>query len=331
VANENDQHAYSAEDAVVALGNAALVWDGDEGVMGRALRVADFALDLDRNLLRTDSQLPSTPDLRQATALIAGALRTLTAAGLVVQEQGAASRAISDRIEMATQDLELGLRDWITTRKASLKPSDLGLLNVLSRFEERFETRRLAEEVQDVHDEVVRVLSDTQDAAGKAGSTSLGVHFGDYATKEKRTADLLRSAAIALLLLITGIAATLLESEPKSLNDLGEAARLSLTVPLAVLAAYLGREASHHRATSRWARNLEVQLRSVNAYTEPLSPELRDMIRAELGRRVFSAGLDEAVQANGNAPSAVGEVTGLLERVTGLMRTAERPDAPRGA
>jgi hypothetical protein len=324
VTEQNDPHRYSTVDALDALRAASLMWDGDEEVLARALRITEFALEFQNALIGTSTFEDSTPEVQQASAVISASIQTLATAGNVIQEQGISSRAITERVESASQDLELGLREWITARRASLKPTDLALLNVLSGFEERFETRRLAEEVQDVHDEVVRVLSDTQDAAGKAGSTSLGAHFGNYATKEQNTADRLRWSAVGVLLLITGIAATLLASEPKSLNDFGEIARLSLTLPLAALAAYLGKEASHHRATSRWARNLEVQLRTVNAYTEPLSPELRDMIRAELGRRVFSVGANEALHANGNGPSAVAEAAGLLERVTGLMRSSER-------
>ena len=139
-------------------------------------------------------------------------------------------------------------------------------------FAERLRARQLVSETEGARDQA-------RQAAGATGESALAAHFGGYAENERRTANL-PTFSVAVLLTITALAAVLLfRSTPKDVSTTEELAKLSLTVPLAALAAYLAREASHHRAVAQWAAELEVQLLTVDAYTTPLSSELRDRIR----------------------------------------------------
>lgn len=291
----------------------------------RATRVAEFMAEFETALdavpFEEVRDLEVSAEAAEAGTEIEQLIRALGATASVIGKQRRASKAIRATLDDAARRLEEALRRWIGSRKARLGPRQLGYLNVLSAFEERLETRRLVDEVHDARDEAVRVLSDTKRAAGATGSTSLAVHFASYATHERRSADRLRAAAVGVLLAITLIAATLTWVDPEDASA-RDVARLSLTIPLAVLAAYLGREASRHRSASRWARELEVQLLTVDAYTEPLSNELRDNIRAELGRRVFATSTGEIAGVASMAPSAVGEAAGLVERIGNLARSS---------
>lgn len=200
---------------------------------------------------------------------------------------------------------------------------DARLTREIDRFREELESRRLAGEVREVHDEAVKVLQATRKGAGATGSTSMATHFGELAIKESRTANLLRWLC-ALTLLSIGVVASLLlvVRDGGDLSTGREIAQLAVTIPLGLMAAYLGREASGHRATARWAKQLEVQLLTLDAFAEPLSAESSDLLRTELGRQALLSG--PVVAATPESSSAVDEAVQLIDRVSGMIRRPDR-------
>lgn len=108
-------------------------------------------------------------------------------------------------------------------------------------------------------------------------------HFEENAAAEKASADRLRLVASSLVLLVSAIAGVVLVSSNFTATTLaGDIARIAVTLPIAVLAGYLGREASRHRASANWYRLLEVQLKTLDAFVAPLEAGEQARQRAEL-------------------------------------------------
>jgi hypothetical protein len=192
-------------------------------------------------------------------------------------------------------------------------------LRDMSRIREELEARRLASEVRDVRDAAVQVLEETRRAAGTTGSTAMATHFGKYAAREHRTANMLRFLCAVSLLAIGCLAAVLLLLRDNSDVSTGrEIAQLAVTIPLGLLAAYLGRESGAHRKTGRWATEIEVQLLTLDAFAEPLSAESRDLLRTELGRRALLGG--PVFETDPISPSGLDEASQLIQRVADVIR-----------
>ena len=168
------------------------------------------------------------------------------------------------------------------------------------------------ERARSVHEQAVRVLDATRQAAGEVGSLSLGGHFERYADRERRAADNLRIASLSVVLISTAIAAIIIFE--RGAADAASAAdwlHLALVIPLAALAGYLGREASRHRRISNWAAQREVQLKTLEAYAAPMSERDREKLRADLGRRIFGVDLPDSLE-NSDSPSITTEASRLL-------------------
>ena len=200
---------------------------------------------------------------------------------------------------------------------------------VIERHRDIFEARSLADQARGARNEAVQAQEGAQRAAGIVGSTSLGDHFAKYARRERRAADLLRNATIAILFVVTAIAAVVISGTSSESATGEELAKLSLTLPLAALAAYLGREASRHREAAQWASELEVQLLTLEAYTEPLSDALREQLRAELGRRVFTSQVHSVARST-NTPSTASDGAALVRSLADVLNAlADRRARPK--
>ncbi len=122
-------------------------------------------------------------------------------------------------------------------------------------------------------------------AAGAAGSKGMAGCFEECATGERRAADLLRTATVTLLsLLIAG--SSLLVVAGHGYTPVEVLLRLALVLPVAVLAAYLAKEATRHRRSADWAAELEVELPTLPAYTEKLERTDQAEYRRALGRGI---------------------------------------------
>lgn len=143
--------------------------------------------------------------------------------------------------------------------------------------------------------ETQRVLKEARDAAGEVGALSLGTHFERYASRESQTADRLRIASLLIVGITTIATAMYLLGFGTASADVAwqELVRISLAIPLVALAGYLGREASRHRRIANWARQREVQLKTLEAYIAPMPEKDRQRLRADLGRRVFGSDLPD--------------------------------------
>jgi hypothetical protein len=189
-----------------------------------------------------------------------------------------------------------------------------------------YEAAQAAVQAEQARDETQRARDKAREAAGSVGADRLGAGYSDYADKETRIADRLRWGAAGLVVTValcaTGFA---IWFDEVSIGN--ELLRLSVTIPLAVLAGYLARESTKHRTAARPARDLAIALHTMPSYTEPLDDVGREL-RRELGMRAFgSSGDRPAVQDN---EGLYADLTALLQRVDDTVRRIrEAADGPK--
>lgn len=157
--------------------------------------------------------------------------------------------------------------------------------------ERRLLTARLesfSAQIQEAQAAEARRAAFDVDSSNTASMTLAG-HFERYADRERRDANRLRFGV--LLCAVAGTAVATIWAWPgQPPLSVPEALRhLLVVVPLAAIAAYLGRESARHRANEIWARELDIQLRTLDQYTRPLSREQDNHVRGAFGQRVFGA------------------------------------------
>lgn len=152
-----------------------------------------------------------------------------------------------------------------------------------------------------------------QEASGEAGREGLAAHFEAYAQRERLVADLLRFSVIGLACTVTVLAAWLLLIAGSKMTWIELIRKAVLSIPLAALAAYLARESGKHRTKADWAASIAVQLRTVNAFTEPLADALKEDIRGSFGRMIFGTPLGSSPSSTTGSDSAEGSTNGKIE------------------
>jgi hypothetical protein len=280
-----------------------------------AQRSVSLARQLGRELSEVNAPFPRTPDTATVVESMGSALASIRTRALAVQDGLAITPEVQEALQDATADLDHCLHDFINLLSDETRERDTELSSLLAVYDDRLRARALLAETQGARNVAVQ-------AAGATGETALASHFGRYSKQERGSADRLRAASVVVLIATAALAAILLSLTDTSDSSIGEElAKLSLTLPLAALAGYLAREASHHRSSAQWAAEVEVQLKTVDAYTTPLPDTLRDELRAGLGRRVFGSPgsadpTDRSELARRDAPA---DATALLDKIAALV------------
>lgn len=126
-------------------------------------------------------------------------------------------------------------------------------------------------------------------AAGEAGENALISYFETHAKAAGWKATILAACSVAALIFAMAIG-WLVVKDAHELSTGIILGRLSLTLPLFGVAAYLGRLGGHFRDSARWAGTAKVQLQSISAFVATIDDvPSRDEVRKILGRRVFSS------------------------------------------
>jgi len=226
------------------------------------------------------------------------------------------SRNLEHLIEEVSRMIPSSDTQW-PTRLATMRQAAGRAKRQIGELQEA----RLAE----VRDEVDSVVAHVKEAAGTVASTSLGDFFDSYASAQSRTANWLRFGVILLLVVVASIAGFVVFQDQGGGIWTEELARVAVTSPLILLAVYLSRESSRHRAAGDRARELEVRLKTVRAYTDELNDSDRTEIRALLGKRIFGASIeapgdkDEVVVQSIDAAS----LKEAIEFVAGMNRATK--------
>lgn len=186
---------------------------------------------------------------------------------------------------------------------------------VANEIRQQLKARQLLQEAADAREELQKVTGDV--SAGE-----LGTHYADHATKEAQAADWLRYAVIVLLggVTVYAVWASVLHPEV-SYNAV--LLRLSVTIPVAVLAAYLARESGKHRRSAQNARELAMAMHTLPAYVAELA-EKGTELRMVLGQRVFGPAAQQIEpQAEDDLPQALDTLQDVLRRVRELTERRE--------
>ncbi|WP_214885278.1 hypothetical protein [Rhodococcus erythropolis] len=152
--------------------------------------------------------------------------------------------------------------------------------------------RQLTSEIQAVRDSVRKAkeyAEAARQAAGEAGENALISYFETHAKVAGWKATILAACSVAALIVAMAIG-WLVVKDAHELSTGIILGRLSLTLPLFGVAAYLGRLGGHFRDSARWAGTAKVQLQSISAFVATIDDvSSRDEVRKILGRRVFSS------------------------------------------
>lgn len=166
------------------------------------------------------------------------------------------------------------------------------------------EIEALRIEVQELRDRAIVDADQASDAkhsaeaaAGSTGVVQIAEHFKTLADHELKQANQLRWSAIGMLVASAVFAGVVVYVSGGDDSDVLR--RLSVSALAFLLGLYLTREAAHHRGHGRWARTIEVQLKTMDAFASPMSAEGRESLRSLLAARTFASGPHEAPASGG--------------------------------
>jgi len=198
--------------------------------------------------------------------------------------------------------------------------------NLIDEYVKRIELKQVAAEAEAARDQAVEAARASENAAGVSGTASLAAYFKGQADRESRLAEVFRVGVI-IALLVVGVASYRTASALSETTGLLEVVlHLSYAVPVGLLAIYLARQSSYHRSHAAWARSLEVQLDTLEAYIAPLDDVDKSKLRAEFGRRVFGAHTyDNAEDETVAALPQVGELLDELSQLVAKLGEVVKP------
>lgn len=245
---------------------------------------------------------PPANRFEQLSDYLAGITWSLRAA---ISAQTRNSDDLTDKAQAHKTRRTLGaFLDEVLYAETSLDLERAKLEAERARLDARVQIEGLATEVQEI-----------KESRGERGAQGLATHFNNLSQTQRRLADSLRIAAIAVL----GLAAWF------AYRSAGDGLTVSVLIShaTAVLAAaglstYLAAEANKHRRSADWAEAIKVQLETLSDYCSPLSDEEATKIRVILGQRAFGAPPSELTGAGGSTPSQ--DVAQLLEQVVSLLK-----------
>lgn len=160
-------------------------------------------------------------------------------------------------------------------------------------YDLRSATRRAKEAAASAEESASKASS----AAGMTADSAMSSFYEKLGTDEQSTADLFRRWAIALGS-VAGVMAWIFLSGGAGWGaawlDIAAGDYVHLIQRGLVLAAflalatYLARQAHQHRTMANWARSLAVQLKTFDAFIDPIDdPAVRDELRKNFASRVF--------------------------------------------
>ncbi|MEV6878389.1 hypothetical protein [Amycolatopsis sp. NPDC051128] len=191
------------------------------------------------------------------------------------------------------------------------------IIGLVEPYADRLVARKALAQAESARDETLDVLSSAKKAAGEVGSTAQAGYYRDFADSEKKIADWLRVAVIGVSLLIVALTGVILIAiEPGNLM-LADLLKLTFVIPLAALAAYLGRESGRHRVSANWARELAMQLQTFDAFVSPLDSESQSALRTKFAAQIFGNSTYPRMEVE-SGPSVIAEASRLLEVASGL-------------
>ena len=168
---------------------------------------------------------------------------------------------------------------------------------------------QVLKQVELAADSAAASATTASEAAGNAGENAMATHFDALAKEEVAAAGRFRRWTIGMMIVGGLVAGVLLLAPalgwPALAIEAGDYVHLTqrviVTAAVFGLAGYFARQAAHHRTTANWARALAVQLKTFDAFIDPVaSREVKEALRTKFAERVF-----------GEPPAAKGDVSDL--------------------
>lgn len=187
------------------------------------------------------------------------------------------------------------------------------VLDNLDRFEDELSIWFASSESEEADDPRSRVTND--------GSIDLAGQLTRDIRTEERAAVVFRASSIIVLVLVALVAGRYLFAGTLDERLVGpELLRLSVTVPLGVLAGYLARASYQHRSMARQLSGLRLQLVTLETFVARFSVEDAYRYRYDVAERLYST-YTPAPPESAEQPGVGQEIVVALEGLADAFRT----------
>jgi hypothetical protein len=268
---------------------------------GRSVR--ENSLDTLAQILASfDSRLEEASILREATLELMDALEDVLGAWLSETEDTSLGRAVGAD----------GVVEWLRDRLSETRTARR-IFELTSRLESATEqSSRDAATIEERREA-------TAEAAGVVAEGSLANEFASIAKAERRPALFFQTLTILLFIGTIAYAAVVAYESREPSVELAQ--RLSVAIPVLLLAGYFSRESTRHRRAQRWATVLTAQLRTINAYTAQLDDSNAAVLLQTFGQRVFMSSPDGVDSASDDSDATGSLLAGSADLARAIRGT----------
>lgn len=242
---------------------------------------------------------------------------------------------LKEHLQTVSQTIQKQTAEFNTQFQASEKTRADKYDAVLTKLEKKVddETYRLGTKADTEFEKLatkagitLEVLGKYQDDAAKVFGVVVNTlqagAYSSYANEEKKTANLLRWSAIALMIL--GVAILVVPEIAKIIEDskgyvldwhmtLG---RIPFSIILFVPAFYLARESNKHRNTEVSNRRRELILSTIDPYLALLPDDKAQQIKLEIAKGIFSEGaMPTTDSSTDEAGNVIAQIANLIKQV----------------
>lgn len=262
------------------------IWTGRDSQVRYAVqfvpqaRIRELGKTLERILTRTSEK--DVPEPREVTDLLPELVKSLHDP-LEGSQLATRANPVSGSLIRSTSPRPM------TTSEQTVRKRWAGhLKDIENDFRRRVRLASAVERAEEAAQDTSRARDLARQAAGQAGSTSLGAHFAKVARREAQLASQWTAFTIAAIAAVVGVG-SLIILQDTNLHWAEGLAHLAIVLPIIGLASYTARIARHHRLHGRWSDTVAVQLESIPAFAEQLSSDSRDQLLLAMGTSAFGS------------------------------------------
>ncbi|GAB5604859.1 hypothetical protein [Sideroxyarcus sp. TK5] len=268
-------------------------------------------------------------------AEVGGIKKNVETIQISISENEKTLAALKEQLQSVSQTIQKQTAEFNTqfqaSEKARVDKYDVALAKLEKRIDDevvRLGTKADAEfeKLSTKAGTTLEVLGKFHDDAAKVFGVVVNTlqagAYSSYANEEKKTANILRWSAIALMILgvavlvIPEIAKFVKEAENYVLDWHVTLGRIPFSIILFVPAFYLARESNKHRNTEVLNRRRELILSTIDPYLALLDDDKAQQIKLEIAKGIFSEG------AQSTADSSTEEAGNLIAQIANLIKQA---------
>lgn len=280
-------------------------------------------VDADRSRVRADSEA-TLEQMKSAKEALTAQLDAVAAEVATLQAQAAQqSGQLEELLTAQRAQFDQGEANRVAAFKAAEDERTQNAEAAAAEAQERFASTsgELTEQAAGTLARLEELQGQAEELVGAIGVTGVAAGYDQTAAREKRAADLWRRCTVGVALVAAGILAFAL------FVDHGEeggwqrlAARGVVSLSLAGVAAYCGRQSAEHRKGERDARARHLQLRALNPYLANMPEEESVRLKAELAPGYF-APATAGTGTEGDGEQAGSQITAKLLELANTLAT----------